>query len=281
MNHRTHWALACIAALCLFATACSDAGVNESSTVDTVSEQAEPLVYNYTATNGCTSLPSPSQYFCHVTRMVSSGGHSLQVLFPPYGLPAAGSLIGGDTSSVCARTNAGQTAPNTNARIDVQCDSWFNFHGNSSAGYTYTGAGLSWTHPGYASWVGGVQPLNRPFPDEICDLTYLGSFSWPDERAVLYVSPSTWLWELQVSGWKSLSGGARCATLGRPVSNHQWLNATPGRPGVSSLSPSQGVCLIYDVTGSLDDGGVRIVGNPMQLEASGTIVNAKAYCIAY
>jgi hypothetical protein len=193
-------------------------------------------------------------------------------------VPDRGAIFGGDTNAVSAYANGhlNPPDPNSHARIDMQCDSWTNFHGNSSAGYVATGW-LAWASTGALQYVSGVQPLASA--DNVCFLTGLDSLSVTGEMAQLAIPSGSYTWQLEASGFRALSAGARCVSLGRPISNYQWLD-TASNP-YSTLSPYAGVCLIYNVTDNIDDGGVRITGNPMRLEISGGVTRAKAACFPY
>lgn len=244
---------------------------------NTFDSAQEPLVQNYSAVNGFVQLPNPAQWFCHPTRFVASGGHSAQPILP-WGVPAAGAIFGIGS----AHTNAGFNEPNANARQDIQCDSWFNFHGNSSAGIVGSYSQVWAYQSGGPHFVSGS--VGAYYQDSACWLSRLDSLSVTGETANLDTTSNQWLYTLNVSGFRQLGGTATCAWLGRTLSTRHWLTSTPSSWGLSALAPSQGVCLIMSVKGSLDDGQVHVTTHTtgkMMLKVTGTVSEAKAMCFSY
>jgi hypothetical protein len=224
------------------------------------------------------TLPQASTHLCTLSYVTCAGGHSSSPLLN-WGIPMNGAHVGGSNEAVFAWPNYPPGGGNGTCRADVQCDQWSNFHG--TPGTTSVSPTFSvgpWAHPSgpnpvYASGTSTV-PWGWDLP---CFLTqtwglYLG------EKAEVATDASGWNWALNASGYRGLGASMRCAWLGRPVNYWQLITATPNNPGVSGMTPSNGKCFIVDIEGNLDDGGVKLVGNPIQLEAWGGVTLAKAQC---
>ncbi|HMJ52025.1 MAG TPA: hypothetical protein VK540_08105 [Polyangiaceae bacterium] len=279
MKHIATTALALCVALIL---SCSDAA---NETVD-VGQSQTPLVSNFTVTNGSVQLPPDATHLCHATKFTCSGAH---LNLPPIGFGVytdGGWLhVGASSTTVpgyavaLPNYTSGQNAKG-NCRVDVQCDQWANFHG--TAGGVSPETEMHWFYSGGSpAFENGAVTMAWGL-DVACFISHTYGMSNVGERVeIIPGAVGGWNWQLQVAGFRSIAGSSRCAWLGRPVQAWQFLQATPSGPGISTISPSNGVCFITDMEGVVDDGTVRIVGNPMRLEAVGQVTKAKAACTTY
>jgi hypothetical protein len=262
----------------LFLVACGtpideSPGVSSSELADTVS---------YLASNGSITLPSPADYFCHPTKVRGSGAHS-QAIMHSWGIPSSGGTWAVSGQSAFAIPNDPQNIGS--ASMNVQCDRWFLFHGNSSAGMT-PGATLAWPFNGTFTGVSGS--ANAYYKDSVCWLSRVSSVSHAQEKVWIDDTSNPWVYVLNAQGFNALSTTAACAWLGRPLAGQQWLTATAASSPFStygsynSSAAQKGVCLIMSVDGNLDDGTVEVIpGTQMRLRVLGGVTKATALCLPY
>lgn len=254
-------------------------GCSSAVEVETVAEEAQPVITTVVAWNGTANLPSKLTHFCHPTFISGAGAHSQAIV--QWGVPLSnGGIVGGDLNAISALPNNGQTPLQGSMLYTVQCNPWSDFHGSGSVGYSPEFA-LTWNQSATLQAVSGS--VNAWGIDVACHLDYLSGVSAPQERAYLDVVNGN-TWRLNASGFRGLSASARCAGLGRVMSyNGGWLDATPGNDSGGTFATSAGTCLIYHVEGSIDDGSVKLdtTGGVWTLKVTGSVARAKAYCFTY
>jgi hypothetical protein len=271
-------------ALLLLAVGCSSESVPEQDEFDFNEPTPASLIQgvtNFSAVNGIVTTKPTSTHFCHATRFVASGGHQGAPVLT-WGIPIYGAVFTTTDGAASARTNGGHGAGG-NARVDVQCDDWFNFHGNATA-QMVTGVSLTWPQGSVNPPTNLVQGTAQAYyQDSACWLSILNSLSITGEQAGLIVSDNPWTYTLKAQGWAELQARADCAWLGRHITSKHWLTSTIASSAMSTLTPAQGVCLIMSVKGNIDDGQVRIVTHStgvMMLNITGQVSEATAVCFA-
>lgn len=264
----------------LFCFACS--ATPETQPTEAAEQRSELVISNYTAWNTVTSgLPASSTHFCHLTMVSGASAHSQSLMMTLFKIPYCGGMATvtqGLSSGFLSATPNG-CEPGTKQGDFVawaQCDGWGNFGGGGGLSSTFT---HNFGAPANATPVSAATLLWDT--NSACAITELGSLSFGSEKVWLDI-PNGWNWRLNSSGYRALSGEARCAWLGH-APTYSWLEATPGNPQSSGMATSAGICLLYHVEGSLDDGWAALTtsGGVWGLDVGGTVVRAKAYCLPY
>jgi hypothetical protein len=249
-----------------------------SADVEGVVEQSQaPLVTTVSAINGTTNLPAASQYFCHPTRFLAAGAHAGSPVLPPWQVIERGADFGYDPNAISAIPYGGQG----NARMDVQCDSWSNFHGNLTYAGLVGNYFLTWSPTGTISPVSGA--VGAYYQDSPCWLSGVyGLSNGNSEKAWIDTTSNPGIYTLNAIGFRGLSAQTECAALGRPLTGQQWLTATTAQSPYSSYGSSTGICLIMSAEGNIDDGSITVWGGAqMRLAVTGGVSKATAMCFPY
>lgn len=253
---------------------------------ETVDEQSQAAVTYYAAWNGATGFPNSNTILtnlCHPTLISGSGAASQSVILPG-NVPECGGSVSVGSTAVSAGPNSCFNPPSGRQgtmSMTVRCQPLSDFGPVTSGSTEYTNM---WNGTGSLEHVSNGQQMLALAPTfntaNACYLSGLGSMSVGNEYAWISYD-STYAW-LNADGYKGLSDSARCSRLGRAGGAVQTVHAWPGTPG-TGISVASGVCLITQVNGSIDNGGVLLSqsGGVWGLSISGDVGYARAECYTY
>jgi hypothetical protein len=145
----------------------------------------------------------------------------------------------------------------------------------------------SWNSTGVLEYASGSNDMSDG--RSICWIESLGSLSAGNEKQNLTgvngSVPSGWFWRQTVTGWKAVSGSARCAYLGKAYTLTGYANAYVNQSVSLGASVANNACFFQSVEGNLDGGYAYLrrdaADGIWRVEASGGVDRAEAYCIAY
>lgn len=274
MKHIVTMALALCVALAAFA--CS------SSEFEPVGEQASAVNTFYTSTNATTSNVPTDTQVCHPIAIRGIGANSQSFILPGNVPECGGSALVNPSNWQSSWPNVCQPQGSRQGTmiLSTMCEPLSNFHGNLSLAAISNTTVLSWGGNGALQAVSGSARLWNVA--SACWLTGVASMSVGNEYASLTQSGGDWF--LNMAGFRSLTGMARCAYLGRHVLAYGQALATTSIRNVSTgMASSQGTCFITQIDGNVGDGGVELsqTTGTWRLIITGGITAARAHCVTY
>jgi hypothetical protein len=247
-------------------TACSSA----PELLDTAS-QSQPVT-THTVTNGTAGLALPAgSQLCHYVSISGSGAGSTD--------PNGGGSVSFNNSSVTAQPNHGSPPPRAGSMsATVRCVPLTAF-----GPLVPSQAFANVPNNGQVIQSGSVN-LGAMAPAfnqaRACTLSSLSGHTHWDEYS--WISNNGASWSINNHGPNWLATGAECVTLGRAGGPVLTLEARPGQPGLSSMPIGRGECLLQEIHGGINDGGVGYGwSSTWDLHVWGSVLYARALCWNY